>query len=775
MDRETRLTNMRHISGGGDPPGMCSAEELEVKEGMRNSTRSRFLIPVLLAVFLLVGTGIARELHELPMPEGNTDARPPLVWVLHNLSNVWCAFLNIGIYGDPWENYPRMEWPGGEGSNYLWIGNIWSCVYGPVTPTGTVAKYASTPDYSAGWELWPSEGYPVVKLSPGSIALEQSEYGYDDWEPTQNDDPYGMRIYEYNLGWGTPGFNDFIATDHIITHHSEFGNPGIPLDAFSVSIMGDCDVATVDATECHLDDMVYYDGHAIWCNDPDATFEYEFDGGVKASEQDIYTYQQNPDNPLPPEDPQNIFYYYNYMGGDDILDNDVDGNGVSDHFTVIFKIVDDDTIYTVEPNTGLELFADGAPPDWYEHTVGDTIYCVIPRNMSNIWDTDNPGTGVDDSGEPELDPPANGFIAWRLLDFWIKKVDGTIERPADVYGVPIVMSHSWWNWESDPGNDIEKYNYMWGENPDQSGRHSGPAYYSDWIGNPNAPSAFEPANPGPFPVVHDNPIALGYPQFDYRFLICAGPVELADGDSLHFVGGWLVGLGLAGAREVADNMLDAYYRDGGWGVPKLPPAPILFYQAGDGFVQLEWGANAETYTPFGGYNIYRATFEPSGWTLMRTENAGTHSWTDTSVQNGFPYYYVVTAYDEVTTVESTKSNYRQTLEGTPVPVVPSWTIDAGWMDNVSVVPNPYRGSAEWEQTYFDKIAFINLPAMCDIDIYTLAGDLVVTLEHRSESGAVGTEYWDLLSRNEQEITSGLYVYRVATADDFVIGKFAIIR
>lgn len=753
-----------------------SEDELEVKEGMRNSTRSGFLVPVLLAVFLLAGTGVAGEQREVPMPGGNTDARPPVVTVLHNLSNVWSVFFNIGIYGDPWGNYPTMEWPGGEGSSYLWTGNIWSCVYGAVTPSGIVAKYASCPDYGVGWELWPSEGYPAIKLSPGPIALEQTEYGFDDWDyPAHNDDPYGMRIYEWNLGWGTPGFNDFIATDHVITHHSEFGNPGVPLDAFVVSIMGDCDIATACATDCHLDDMVYYDGHAIWCNDPDITFEYLFDGGFEASTRDVYTYQQNPDNPRPPEDPDNIFYYYNYLGPDGIPDNDVDQNGVSDHFTVLFKIVGGDTLYTLEPNTSLYLFSDGAPGDWYEHQVGDTTYCVVPRNMSYMWDTDSPGSGVDDSGDPELTPPCNGFIAWRLMDFWVKKIDGTIERPVDVGGVPIVFTHSWWNWESDPGTDAEKYNYMWGDNPDLSGRESGPAYMADWVGNPNAPSAFDIPNPGPFPIVHDNPIALGYPQFDYRFLPAAGPVELADGDSLHFVGGWVLGLGLAGARQVADNMLDAYYRDGGWGVPSLPPAPILFYQAGNGQVQLEWGANAETYDPFGGYNIYRATFEPSGWTLLNSENQGVYSWTDESAQNGFPYYYVVTAYDSETLVESTKSNYKQTLEGTPLPVVPCWDVDNDWKNNVSVVPNPYRGSAAWEQIYFDKIAFINLPAMCDVEIYTLAGDHVVTLEHRSTAGDSGTEFWDLLSRNDQEVTTGLYVFRVVTEDDFVISKFAIIR
>jgi hypothetical protein len=581
------------------------------------------------------------------------------------------------------------------------------------------------------------------------------------------------------MDWGTPGFNDFIANDYLITHHSEHGNPGVALEAFVVAIRGDCDVATVDATECHLDDMVFYDGHAIWCNDPDLPpdCDYEFDGGTYASEQDIYTYQQNPDNPRDPEDPENVYYFYNYLGPDGIPDNDVDQNGVSDHFTILFKIVTatQDTIYTMEPNTGLELFANGAPADWYEHVVGDTTYCVVPRNMSYIWDTDSPASGVDDTGDPELDPPPIGFISWRLLDFWIKKQDGTIERPVDIAGVPVALSHSWWNWESDPGNDGEKYDYMWGDNPDLSGRTSGPSYLSDWVGNEWAPSAFDPPNPGPWPIVHDNPIALDYPQFDYRFLIAIGPVDLADGDSLHMVGGWLVGPGLAGARQVADNMLDAYYRDGGWGVPKLPPSPILFYEAGDNMVQLEWGANAESYNPFGGYNIYRAAFEPSNWVLISTENSGTYSYTDYSAQNGFPYYYVVTAYDSETLVESTKSNYKQTLEGTPVPVVPGWVTDQDWKDNVAVVPNPYRGSAAWEQTYFDKIAFMNLPAMCDVEIYTLAGDHVITLEHRSTSGESGTEYWDLISRNEQEVATGLYVFRVVTEDDFVIGKFAIIR
>ena len=60
-------------------------------------------------------------------------------------------------------------------------------------------------------------------------------------------------------------------------------------------------------------------------------------------------------------------------------------------------------------------------------------------------------------------------------------------------------------------------------------------------------------------------MALNYPQFDYRFLISLGPVEIEDGDTLHVVGGWVIGRGLDGLRMNADLLLDAYYRFYIWG------------------------------------------------------------------------------------------------------------------------------------------------------------------------------------------------------------------
>jgi hypothetical protein len=182
-----------------------------------------------------------------------------------------------------------------------------------------------------------------------------------------------------------------------------------------------------------------------------------------------------------------------------------------------------------------------------------------------MWDGDSAGSSEDDSGEQELEFPCNGFLGWRMIDFYVVKQDQTVERPADVFGYPIPLAHMWWNWESDPGTDPGIYDYTWGQDPDGIIHKSGPEYMQDWYGNPNAPEASQFNNPGPFPIVYDNPLNLGYPTFDYRLLISTGICTLEDGDELHIVGGWVIGSGLDGLRRNADLLLDAYYREGAWG------------------------------------------------------------------------------------------------------------------------------------------------------------------------------------------------------------------
>jgi len=126
------------------------------------------------------------------------------------------------------------------------------------------------------------------------------------------------------------------------------------------------------------------------------------------------------------------------------------------------------------------------------------------------------------------------------------------------------------------------------------------------------------------------------------------------------------------------------------------------------------------------------------------------------------------------------------------------------MDDIYVVPNPYRGKSSFDgvvsgDTIGDKsrrLWFVNLPERCNVQIYTLAGDLVDEFEHHGKNNpynihdiitaskethtaraASGIHPWNLLSKHNQVVASGLYFYSVKCRDtgDVKVGKFAIIR
>jgi len=57
------------------------------------------------------------------------------------------------------------------------------------------------------------------------------------------------------------------------------------------------------------------------------------------------------------------------------------------------------------------------------------------------------------------------------------------------------------------------------------------------------------------------------------------------------------------------------------------------------------------------------------------------------------------------------------------------------------------------------VQFINLPQRCTIRIYAMDGTLVRTLEHESAL-ADGAETWDLLTKENMEVSYGVYFYHV---------------
>jgi len=103
------------------------------------------------------------------------------------------------------------------------------------------------------------------------------------------------------------------------------------------------------------------------------------------------------------------------------------------------------------------------------------------------------------------------------------------------------------------------------------------------------------------------------------------------------------------------------------------------------------------------------------------------------------------------------------------------------LNNVAVVPNPYVGAASWEPSTTEvgrgerRIYFMHLPSQCTINIYTISGKLVDTIEH-SSSISDGQESWDLVSRDGMDIAFGVYVYHIDAPNvGQKIGKFAVIK
>jgi hypothetical protein len=157
--------------------------------------------------------------------------------------------------------------------------------------------------------------------------------------------------------------------------------------------------------------------------------------------------------------------------------------------------------------------------------------------------------------------------------------------------------------------------------------------------------------------------------------------------------------------------------------------------------------------------------------------------------NGKLYFYSITAFGIVTSRNPvTQRDEKIELSGLPASVeaeavVPRWDSVEG-CDRVTVVPNPYRGGADWDLVPSErdptgtKIAFRNLPNdVSTVRIYTLAGDLVETVvwDGRIESGGDGTFFWDMITRNGQNVVSGVYLYSVEYSGGTCRGRFVIIR
>lgn len=291
-----------------------------------------------------------------------------------------------------------------------------------------------------------------------------------------------------------------------------------------------------------------------------------------------------------------------------------------------------------------------------------------------------------------------------------------------------------------------------------------------------------------------------------------GPFQLNVGDTLVVEMAEIFGYGVQGALKNAAYL--KFLKSKNFRVPAPPPRPRLQVTTTNHEVTLDWTpragfTNPETYTdpnrgdsilhPFEGYRLYKSTKGPDGpWTLLADydringegHNAGLqYTYRDVGLLNNIEYYYGLTAYslpDRVINFPSQETS----ISSSAVTVVPG-TAPPATVGEVAVVPNPYRGdiayssyNPPWERPQGNRpwwmeqdrrIQFINLPARCQIKVYTLAGDLVATLSHND--AARGYEDWNLTSSIGQAIASGIYLFSVEDLNNgnVQVGKFVIIK
>jgi len=219
-------------------------------------------------------------------------------------------------------------------------------------------------------------------------------------------------------------------------------------------------------------------------------------------------------------------------------------------------------------------------------------------------------------------------------------------------------------------------------------------------------------------------------------------------------------------------------------------------------------------------------------TTTRTQyDVGRYRLVDREVKNGFTYFYSISAGDSSSlgttdTRDDELVGRRTAVEAEAVvPQTSTRTGRAVW-----VVPNPYRGVADitkrpsaWDLTpnatdpTGTHIDFFGMPpGTWTLSIYTISGDLVQVLhstdevneavrgpavvrnpnfnpnlpEHplnnprtitvpgynrQQDSANDGQARWNLISRNGQDIVSGVYMFVVESGQGTQRGKFVVIR
>lgn len=186
-------------------------------------------------------------------------------------------------------------------------------------------------------------------------------------------------------------------------------------------------------------------------------------------------------------------------------------------------------------------------------------------------------------------------------------------------------------------------------------------------------------------------------------------------------------------------------------------------------------------------------------------NSYSYKYTISGVQNGWQHVIAITAFDRGS-VKNNLGSLETAQKANQFLVFPGTQANTTPEENKPFVyPDPYYGGAAWEGSSTKpedgKLYFANLPRHCEVRIFSTSGDLIDVFTHdqnyRGDGGwyktystfsqdsnqpdkrvlSGGEHAWNLLSRDTQIISRGVYLFSVKdlSNNQFYTGKFTIVK